>query len=272
MYTTSFGGTVFNGHSHLTDITLQDGLTMIGGSAFNGSSSLKRINIPSSVETIGDFTFGACTSLEIINIDKPKNSITGYANMWGGNNANTYIVWSDWEPSYLDISDTGYVLGYSKYKDYVDMTVTDMVIPAEYEGIIVTQVNMSAFEGDTDIKTLTVEAGVQTINVGAFKNCTNLEEINLATSVVNLNPNAFEGCTALEVVDIPEGTTLVNSNVFDGCTGLTEVNIPSTVDTIVPTAFANCTQSGLVINIDKAEDSIAEAPWGATNATINWLG
>ena len=100
----------------------------------------------------------------------------------------------------------------------------------------------------------------------------NLEEINLATSVVNLNPNAFEGCTALEVVDIPEGTTLVNSNVFDGCTGLTEVNIPSTVDTIVPTAFANCTQSGLVINIDKAEDSIAEAPWGATNATINLLG
>ena len=49
------------------------------------------------------------------------------------------------------------------------------------------------------------------------------------------------------------------------------VNIPSTIKTIGSGAFSQ-TYTELTINIKRKENAIEGAPWGATNATINWIG
>lgn len=52
------------------------------------------------------------------------------------------------------------------------------------------------------------------------------------------------------------------------------VDVPETVATIGSDAFDNLIAAGIgvTINIHNDEGAIEGAPWGATNATINWLG
>ena len=71
-------------------------------------------------------------------------------------------------------------------------------------------------------------------------------------------------------VVIPEGFT----KIYNSSTGAntTEVSIPSTVTEIEASAFADSASVMTTITINKAEDSITGAPWGATNATVVWTG
>lgn len=50
---------------------------------------------------------------------------------------------------------------------------------------------------------------------------------------------------------------------------LTSVTIPDSVKSIDSNTFQNCTNL-LTINVPWAEGEVAGAPWGATNATINY--
>lgn len=71
-------------------------------------------------------------------------------------------------------------------------------------------------------------------------------------------------------VVIPEGfTKIYNSSTGDTTTA---VSIPSTVTEIEASAFAGSASVMTSITINKAEDSIPGAPWGATNATVVWTG
>jgi len=97
----------------------------------------------------------------------------------------------------------------------------------------------------------------------------------LANTMTTINNNyakkiksaCFENATALTTASFGAITT-IESSAFSGCTALTTVTLPSTLTAIASTAFNGC--SNLTINIDLPSDTISGAPWGATNATINW--
>lgn len=56
---------------------------------------------------------------------------------------------------------------------------------------------------------------------------------------------------------------------FMNCTGLTEITFKGTPSRIDSTAFNGCTNLK-TINVPWSEGAVANAPWGATNATINY--
>ena len=56
---------------------------------------------------------------------------------------------------------------------------------------------------------------------------------------------------------------------FRDCTGLKQITFRSTVTSISTSAFSGCSNL-TVINAPWAEGAVAGAPWGATNATINY--
>lgn len=85
--------------------------------------------------------------------------------------------------------------------------------------------------------------------------------------VRNTNSNSYK----LKYVDIEEGVTKIQKDAFRMHQGLVEVNIPSSMVTMEDGVFYGC-EGAFTININKPEGSIAGAPWGATNATVNWLG
>ena len=76
---------------------------------------------------------------------------------------------------------------------------------------------------------------------------------------------------SLTDIKIPNGTTIIGSEAFDGCGSLASVEIPSSVTKIGANAFDSCPNL-TTITIHKSEDSITDAPWGATEATVIWDG
>ena len=98
------------------------------------------------------------------------------------------------------------------------------------------------------VKKLRLPEGVAEIGYNGLAGYEYLEEIALPESLTTIADTAFGGCKSLALIVIPKNVTSIASNSFSGCTALTE------------------------INIHKPEGSIEGAPWGATNATVNWLG
>lgn len=78
--------------------------------------------------------------------------------------------------------------------------------------------------------------------------------------------------TKLRIIEVLTPiTAFSNSYYFSGCTNLKSVTLPSSIESIGNNVFALC-GSLETITINKPENSISGAPWGATNATIVWTG
>ncbi len=151
--------------------------------------------------------------------------------------------------------------------------------------------------------TLTLENGVETIDDSAFA-CNAFTEITIPKSVklidngaFNYNPwlenitfesggtdlkikgGAFLGCPSLTNVTIPDHCSSIGAGAFEECGALEEVVIGSGITEIqedidggVSGAFKDCPNLKK-ITINKAENSIAGAPWGAPeDCQVVWTG
>ena len=93
---------------------------------------------------------------------------------------------------------------------------------------------------------------------------------SLSTDCTLIDVYAFASCQNLSQVNLPN-IMYINTSAFDGCINLEIVHLASSIETIKEDAFSNCPKLSL-ITIDKEEESIEGAPWGASNATVVWNG
>lgn len=107
------------------------------------------------------------------------------------------------------------------------------------------------------------------IGDAAFYTCIALALSQLPDSVKTIGANAFQRCAALQLSDLPAGLTTISQSAFMLCTGLTKITFHSKPSTMFSNIFSNCTNI-TEINVPWAEGEVANAPWGATNATINY--
>ena len=68
---------------------------------------------------------------------------------------------------------------------------------------------------------------------------------------------------------MPARIITIYARAFGECTGLTTLTFKGKPDTIDSQAFYGCTNL-TTINVPWAEGAVGNAPWGATNATINY--
>lgn len=101
----------------------------------------------------------------------------------------------------------------------------------------------------------------------AFYGCSKLQTISLP-SAKKIDQAAFYLCTSLQIATLPSIETIGADAFYE--TSLKEISIGEKIKTIAVNAFRN--SKNIVINIQKAKDSVPGAPWGAVDATINWLG
>ena len=130
-----------------------------------------------------------------------------------------------------------------------------------------TSIRGNAFRSHAEMTSISGLDDVTVINQYAFADCKALTEISLP-NVTNIVSRAFYGCTALASVYMPK-VARIQSQVFYNCTSLTSITFKSTPTLIDSTAFSGCTNL-TTINVPWAEGKVANAPWGATNATINY--
>ena len=111
--------------------------------------------------------------------------------------------------------------------------------------------------------------GYDKIRDYAFYNCANLALTSLPSGITSIGNTAFYRCANLALTSLPSGITSIGKNAFGECTGLTSITFTGTPTSIDIGAFSGCTNL-TTINVPWAEGAVANAPWGATNATINY--
>ena len=97
----------------------------------------------------------------------------------------------------------------------------------------------------------------------------NITSLTIPNGVTSIRPSAFSYCISLTSITIPNSVTSIGSNAFYYCRSLTFITIPNSVTSIGSNAFGACTNLK-TINVPWSEGAVAGAPWGATNATINY--
>jgi hypothetical protein len=85
----------------------------------------------------------------------------------------------------------------------------------------------------------------------------------------NIRNYAFEYCSSLTSMTIPDSVTSIGHYAFQICRNLTSVTFKGTPSSISSNTFSDCSVLN-TINVPWAEGSVSDAPWGATNATINY--
>ena len=144
---------------------------------------------------------------------------------------------------------------YKEYYGSVDIPHNITYYGVEYS---VTSLGKYAFEGCSNLTSVTIPNSVISIGELAFKNCTGLTSVTIPNSVTSIGGSAFVDCSGLTSVTIPNSVTSIGGAAFGGCSGLTSVTIPNSVTCIENQVFVGC--SGLTsVTIPNSVTSIGDA-------------
>ena len=149
-------------------------------------------------------------------------------------------------------------------------SIIDRTISGDYTNNDVTSVGKYAFAFCPYLKTVTM-ANCTNINSNAFYDCTGLTSANFS-NVKTVYSSAFNN-SGLTSITFNKLVTLGSNSDYSGIfesTPMTSISIPSTIQTIGLYALSYSSIKTITVNRDK--DAISGAPWGATNATVNWTG
>lgn len=133
---------------------------------------------------------------------------------------------------------------------------TDLVVPDTYNGSRVIKVDEKAFQGRTDITSVTFGGNMVYIGKSAFEGCTSLKKVvfedcgDPSRESGLIMEKAFYGCSSLEFVDMPDHLMSIGENGFEDCISLKSISL-SDIVRIAESAFRNCTSlSSLNIDCD----------------------
>ncbi len=98
-----------------------------------------------------------------------------------------------------------------------------------------------AFQNCTEVTSLSIEEGIQSIYDFSFSGCTALASVKLPESLTLLGNWCFTGCSSLTEITIPENCLKLYKYTFQNCTNLKKCKLPSKITTIPTYFFQNCT-------------------------------
>lgn len=104
----------------------------------------------------------------------------------------------------LNILDYDIADGQVTITEYDMFAQGDLVIPNEIEGLPVTSIGVSAFEGCGSLTSITTPDGVTIIGDWTFSYCRSLTSITIPDSVTSIGDRAFCGCRSLTSIRLPE--------------------------------------------------------------------
>ena len=133
----------------------------------------------------------------------------------------------------------------------------------------VTGIKVEAFSGCSELALTELPNGVTYINESAFANCGKITLAALPENLESIGNKAFFNCKLITIDTIPASVKTIGSSAFQSCIGMRSLTFKGTPTTLDKNALYGCSNI-LTINVPWAEGEVANAPWGATNATINY--
>jgi len=211
----------------LKTITIPSNIISIKSSAFF-SSKLENITIPNTVKYLGDYSFASCTALNTFII--LSDDITFGLNVFQGSPINS-LTYKNFEYKFT--------VGASSIKKY-NGTNENVDIPYSIFNSKITNIENSAFENNTTLKTVNILCEISTIKSDAFKNCINLLNINIPNGTTSIQDNAFYGCSNLSEIILPKKLISIGNYSFYNCSKISSVILHKYITSIGNYAFSNC--------------------------------
>lgn len=189
-------------------VVIEDGITNISSFAFKYFSSLKSITISGTVTSIGDYVFDDCPKLESITVDE---------------SGETYCS----ENGVMFNKGKTMILVYPAGKQESEYQIPESV----------QVIGDRAFEGCSNLVSVSIPDGVTDIGYCTFSGCTRLISVNIPKSVTSISAYVFRSCESLTDIVIPDGVTSIGYYSFAYNPNLSSVIIPESVTYIDEGAF-----------------------------------
>jgi sorbitol-specific phosphotransferase system component IIA len=222
---TCIGAGAFKGNTNnINHVIIPEEVTTIGQDAFNGCEQIKLIELPSNLSNIGSYAFKNCKRLVHVSC-KITSTSTLNPNIFPDNSLMTLYVPEDllesyknddnWKAKFGDriyggnmiVASAGgmsYVCADGNGKEaslYAASDASDITVPSNFtfdgNTYNVKTIGRSAFYGFTNLKSLVIEEGIETICDMALQGCSNLKKLVLPSSLKTLGSNVFKDCSSL---------------------------------------------------------------------------
>lgn len=217
-------------------------LSRIEHSTFKNCINLPRLDFPYSLTYIGSDAFLRCTSLKHIEWGGP-NKLTIGSTDFTGVPLSRMVCHGDISMHYNDLQKLSNLteVRYDTYATEVaGYQFQNMTKLTTVHLDKVTKINISAFEGCTGLKNLTLSRELEEIGHAAFKNCIALEKLEVPQNVKSIDTYAFNGCKNISEIKLCEGLEKINASAFKGCHRVKELTIPMSVNSFTINAIDSC--------------------------------
>ena len=145
----------------------------------------------------------------------------------------------------------------------IDRSITNIVFPDD-----MTEVLPRTFMQCVKLNFDSLPNEITVIGERAFALCTKLSLSTLPANLVEIQEYAFTQ-TDITITSIPASVQTIGVSAFRYCRKIESLVFEGTPTSIDSTAFANTTALTEIF-VPWAEGEVANAPWGATNATITY--
>ena len=126
---------------------------------------------------------------------------------------------------------------------------------------------MGLYKGYTNITPSIAVSSVDTYNFNGLIGGS-LTSTNIPNNITEIRDYAFYGDSFLEKITIPNSIVNIGNYAFSG-TNISSIKISENVNSLSITAFENCPNLK-TIKVEQDFETLANFPWGATNAKIIW--
>lgn len=113
----------------------------------------------------------------------------------------------------------GYVSNGSEVRiNFYEGTNPELIIPAEIDGLPVTQIHQAAFEKNKTITSVVIPNTITVIPDECFSGCSKLTSVVLPDTITTIGWWAFHG-TRVKSINFPEGLTTIDTAIFQSASG-----------------------------------------------------
>lgn len=241
------------------DLSIPDRKLTYTTTTYTATGPIERIRDSGWIITQDGYTFTASEDTNLMTISFFGNSIGEWTNFSGGaypgNICSNFSITEEWGIDGTDDFRRRLVEGKSTYFEIPEGT---------------TSIRRGAFYECGNFLSVKIPESVMSIGSAAFFGCTSADFSPLPQNLQGeLSDLTFFLCYKLKISEIPAGVTKLTGQTFGFCSALTSITFKGTPETISNNVFYNCTNL-TTINVPWSEGAVANAPWGATNATINY--
>jgi len=259
----------------LHTVEISEGVQIIEFNAFLDCESLKKVTIPSSITAIDFFSFSGCGNLEeikyrgeeeswtfeiscpedckIVFLNKKEQSES--ENVENNDTEDKKIVEELSKSLRFELNENG---TYYRVIGVLYSTEKNLTIPEMYNGIPVKEIADKAFDGCSNLETISIPQSIITVGNSVFYGCDKLTSVSMP-AVQQMDKGAFTGCSSIKDLTIPADflgyvksqplesitithvkTTNICASAFSKHQSLKKVTISQGITTIGKEAFTEC--------------------------------